>query len=378
MDIRDLWESKRGKALILTSSAVTILLLGFLASIFAQGSLADQDQKIFEECNINQAGSITDCNIRNHQLLGFFGDFDANSDNLSVTIDDVSAAGDHKHPALVWLYRNGYGLEQDRLADIDWVYGDVNRSNVLINSLESASTCSVTFDLGTEGEIFVQTTTSEQQYNDEPEDAYERYQRHIMDQQVTIQRQGISITDSGIACSVNLADFMDQGMELDGEFRSWSGRGPVIAGESGVHGDVKVNFEVDQDSDSVIDAVDSCPTNPGIPDNDGCLNEPSTVESLDGPRELTVKELATYSVQVSNPDGDETSISWSNGDTGESATYLWNSTGIKTVSVTLDDSFDEKTRTVQVDVVQLPKPPNPLEALSNFFSNLWQILTFSG
>jgi len=373
MDIRDLWDSKRGKALILTSGISVVLLLGFLASIFAQGSLADQDQKIFEECNVNQEGSITDCNIRNNELIGFSGDFHANSDNLSVTIDDISAAGDHKHPALVWLYRNGYGLEQDRLDDIDWGRGEVNQSGIVLRSLESASTCSVTFDLGTEGEIFVQTTTSEQQYNDDPEDAQERYQRHIMDQQVTIQRQGISITDSGIACSVNLADFMDQGMELDGEFRSWSGRGPVIAGESGVHGDVRVNFQVNQDGDDLIDAVDSCPTVPGIPEKDGCPNNAPVVESVSGPRNVTVGESVNYTAEAFDQDEDNLDISWSNGETGKTATYSFNSSGEKTVSVTVDDGFSQSSKRIQVDAEN-----SFFGSVFRFFEGIWSLLTYSG
>jgi hypothetical protein len=373
MDIRELWKSTKGKALILSSSTVLILLLGFLAVNFTEGTLADNDQKIFEECNVNQEGHITGCNIRNHQLLGFSGDFNSESDNLSVTIDDVAAAGDHKHPALVWLYRNGYGLEQDRLDDIDWGRGEVNQSGVILRSLESASTCSVTFDLGTQGEIFVQTTTSEQQYNDEPEDSYERYQRHIMNQQVTIQREGISITDSGIACSVNLADFMDQGMELDGEFRSWSGRGPVISDEPGVYGDVKVDFQVNQDGDEFIDAVDSCPTVPGIAGKNGCPNNVPVVESVSGPRNVTVGEPVNYTVEAVDQDEDSLDFSWSNGETGEKATYVFDSKGEKTVSVTVDDGFSESSKEIEVDA------ENTLFGkFTDFLSNLWSVVTFSG
>jgi len=138
------------------------------------------------------------------------------------------------------------------------------------------------------------------------------------------------------------------------------------------------SIQYDSDQDGIDDSNDDCPEIEGVQAKNGCPNEPSEIVSVDGSQNVTVGESVEFSVSVNNPDGDSQSISWSNGDTGTTATYSFDSQGSKTVSVTVKDGFTESTETVNVEVSSAPEPPSPLNALSSFFSNLWSIVTFSG
>ena len=357
-----------------TGLVLIIAVLAVLAPNFTQGSVFGNDRPAFDECSTNREGDITGCNVFGEQLLGFSGDFSVDSPNLSVEISDVQAADDEKHPATVWLYRNGYSIEQDRLEDINWNYGDVNRSSVLVNSLESASTCTVSFDIGSSGEVYIQTTEEDQQYNDEPwGDRAERHSRYIMQETVSLPASDIQISDSGLSCDVNLSEFMNQGMELNGEFQSWSGRGPVIE-EVGANGDIQVDFEVNSDSDSLIDGVDACPYQAGTPEKNGCPNTAPVVNSVSGPGNVTVGEAVNYSVEVDDPDGDGVEVSWSNGETGRVASYSWSKPGEKSVTVSVDDGFEESSSTVDVRV----KEKSFFGSILDFFGGIWNALWYSG
>jgi len=138
------------------------------------------------------------------------------------------------------------------------------------------------------------------------------------------------------------------------------------------------SIQYDSDQDGIKDSNDDCPETSGIEAKNGCLNQASEIVSLDGSSEVAVGQTVEYTVSVENPDGDSQTISWSNGDTGKSAEYTFENPGSRTVSVTVDDGYDEQSESIAVQVKEAPEPPSPLDALSSFFGNIWSILTFSG
>jgi hypothetical protein len=132
--------------------------------------------------------------------------------------------------------------------------------------------------------------------------------------------------------------------------------------------------QYDSDSDGVADSNDDCPETPGMPEKDGCPNEEPEIVSLDGERNVTLNNEIEYSVDYRNPDNDDISVSWSNGESGDSATYSWNSTGLKTVSVSVDDGFTTVSEEVRVQVGE----KSFWDSVIEFFGNIWSVLTFSG
>jgi len=133
--------------------------------------------------------------------------------------------------------------------------------------------------------------------------------------------------------------------------------------------------QYDSDGDGIADTPDECPEEPGLEEKNGCPNQASKIDSINGERNVTVGENVEYSVDINNPDGDSTSVSWSNGETGESASYSWNSTGAKTVSVTIDDGYEQRSGELNV---QVGEKQGLLEQITGFFGNIWSVLTFSG
>jgi len=83
------------------------------------------------------------------------------------------------------------------------------------------------------------------------------------------------------------------------------------------------------------------------------INDPPVINSLDVLSSGTVGEPVSVSVSASDPNGDELGIEWSNGDSGESSEYVFDSAGEKQVSVTVSDSSGlTDSESATVDVVQ--------------------------
>jgi hypothetical protein len=351
------------------------LAVGFVGVNFFQGSVVGGNlvgsAPYF--CPVNDNGDISfgsvssDCTS---DVRGYFPFSNGGPDTsfwLQIkSIDDGQRVD--VSPVSKWLIENGYRTGSEdyypniRMHDLEW-----NRN--LRNKIESGTTCSASISPNSRSEF----TFNGDQYH-EHWDGY-KDTNDLFSSTANVEAEEVRITEHRVFCKFNLGEVMEGATGKD--FNSLREAGEVsLYGENSYEGTtgMTVDFGIDSDLDGERDSEDACPQEPGIPEKGGCPNEPSTVESLDGPRNVTVEESATYSVQVSNPDGDETSISWSNGETGESATYSWNSTGTKTVSVTVDDGFDERTEEVSVQVGE----KTLLGSLSEFFSQIWSVLTFSG
>ena len=103
-------------------------------------------------------------------------------------------------------------------------------------------------------------------------------------------------------------------------------------------------------------------------------NQGWRIDSIEGPENVTVGEEVKYSVDVGDSESYSFTITWSNGETGESADYEFDSTGNRTVSVTVDDGFNKDTEEIRVRVEE----KTLLDVISEFFDGIWQALTSWG
>lgn len=134
---------------------------------------------------------------------------------------------------------------------------------------------------------------------------------------------------------------------------------------------------VDCDSDSRIERIEDCdgfPISISKELDDIRTIPPVEVQDIIGPETVSVGEEVTYTANVSNLEEVSPSLSWSNGESGESAVYSWNSTGTYTVELTIDDGISETTETINVEV----EDNSLFGGVMEFFRGLWQALTFQG
>lgn len=229
----------------------------------------------FDDCDLDEMYNIESCNqgdeIVDNIGSGWGSDFSKENGGFWVGIDDTEENGESQHPAVLWLRDNGFQTnEQARVDDLE--ISDMRFDSVVQNSLEQASSCRLTADVASHGEFTVETTEESQQYNDEP-DFDERQAGELMQSPVTVESTKIRVTEDNVFCKFDMAEIIDEGMELDGEFVSWSGRNPVIGDEIGSSGDIQMDFSVDSDGDGFLESVDNCPetsgTIKGCKDSDG-------------------------------------------------------------------------------------------------------------
>lgn len=157
----------------------------------------------------------------------------------------------------------------------------------------------------------------------------------------------------------NVGDVVDVSASFDGSL--------YVSGWQGAN--------VDCDNDNKIERIEDCsgfPVTASKDIGDIRMQPPVNVQEITGPRTVSPNQEVTYSVNVSNIEAVSPELTWSNGETGQSATYSWNSTGNKTVAVTVDDGISERTEEITVKVETL------FGGVSKFFGNLWSIVTFSG
>jgi hypothetical protein len=401
MSHRDFLDSTTGKITAVGVSAAFLVAAGFLALNFSQGSVVGEDHTPrFSDCTyVEETGNIQgDCEQNRGEISSFGGwggdvsgayqDGEPVPKYFWIRIDSIQTfpadGGDEaKSPQMMWLYKNGYvtesGQEDDFPDDVDIAYGDLKWNSELRSSLEAGTVCEATIRPSAQGEVYITTTEEEQAFNDEP-DADELHVSEMISSPATVAADDVHITEGYIACLFDFTEVMNKALAMDGYFKSWSGRSIMIGGYDYDEGSTSfdVDFGMDSDGDGFLDENDECPEQPGLEEKDGCPNQPSEIVEINGPRNATLESEVEYSVEVSNPDDDPTTISWGNGDTGETATYTWNSTGTKEITVSADDGFNTSSRSISVQVGEAPEPPSPLEALSSFFSGLLDILWYSG
>jgi hypothetical protein len=393
MSIQEIWDSKEGKLTVLASATALIVLLGVLATNPIQGSFADNHHGVtLTECEYDTEGNI-------------FGrcDLQSNSDNLhkfrsSFSHNEVKASGDTKFwieieqiqdgadnefaPQLQWLQKNGYIKEYA----LDEPVSDLDMHEIIWNSdvkqgLKSGTACSAKLRPGTDGEVVYKWMengeVNTQLYHEDwyVDDSRYRDIDYLFSGPVEVEATDIRFTNYHMYCEFDFDEVVNKGAEHT-PFYSWTGDTIHMGGDDRDEGYayINVNFGMDTDLDGVLDSEDNCPETPGLPEKNGCPNQASKILSVDGSRNVTVGEQVEYSAKVKNPDDDSTMVSWSNGATGKSAVYTWNSTGNKTVSVTADDGITEETKEVSVRVEE----KSLLASVYEFFGKIWSVITFSG
>lgn len=144
-----------------------------------------------------------------------------------------------------------------------------------------------------------------------------------------------------------------------------------------MHVDGWERVNLDCDSDGKIERIEDCdgfPISISKELDDISTIPPVEVQEIIGPETVSVGEEVTYTANVSNLDEVSPSLSWSNGDSGESAVYSWNSTGSYIVELTINDGISETTEKITVDVEE----KSLFGGIADFFNSLWQALTFQG
>ena len=398
MSIREVWDSTEGKLAVLASGTVLIVLLGVLALNPIQGTLTDGDHRgiTLKNCPVDNNFDINDrCDLDSNNPdfdnMGSFGDVNVHKDgntNFRVEVDYLRHIGEDFAPQLPYLANNGYLTESGRedVQDEGSIEDVRMRNDIVWNSdvrkaLGAGTSCSVRIQPYSISEVVYTWNDSgelrTQRYHEDWHAGNSEYRdfRHFFPNKVTLQAEDVTIRKHSLWCQFDFKEMMDKGAEHSNMVEFEAGRLEAGGDDSDEgYAKINVNFGMDTDLDGEIDGEDYCPETPGLPEKNGCPNQASKILSLDGPRNVTVGEEARYSVKVRNPDDDSTTVSWSNGGTGESTSYSWNSTGNYTVSVTADDGITETEESLRVEVREKPV----LESVFEFFGKIWSVITFSG
>lgn len=402
MSYRDFLDSTTGKITGFAVSTAFIVAVGFLAMNFAEGSVVGEHHRpSFGDCGYShENGDVQgSCGEQRGEINTFESGF-GGSELVSgayqggepvpkyfwVRMTGIAVEGEEKAPQFWWLYRNDFLAEPAREDiqegnfpdDADLYNGDLKWNQDIKQGLERATVCRASIRPAAQGEVYIETTEGQQAFNDEP-DADELYIGEMVPEPVQVTADEVMFTEQYMACRFDFTEVMNKGMSLDGYFKSWSGR-EIMIGGGGDEGSTSFDVDIgmDRDGDGILLENDECPTEAGLQEKNGCPNQASEIVEINGPRNATVGSQVEYSVEVSNPDDDPTTVSWGNGETGKTASYSWNSTGSKEVTVSADDGFNTSSRSLSVQVGEAPEPPSPLEALSSFFSGLLDILWYSG
>lgn len=377
----------RRNQLILGGGLAVVLSLGFLATNFFQASFGYGYEPRFEECDYDDMGNIVgECNddygiVEQVNRAGSaYVDGETVEKNFWIKIEDIEVSGDDKAPLFWWLYKNNYRNEETREEieqgdfpdDVHLVSGDLKWNTDIKNSLEAGTVCSMDVEVGANNQFEIETTAGDFEYANSP-DYDERSSYDLFKNKVSVTANKVRVTKDRLLCRFDFTEIMNKGMTAPGQFVEWSGQPPEFDDKGGDYS-FDIDFGMDSDFDGLNNENDECPQEAGLEKKDGCPNKPSTVETVSGPDNVTVKQNAVYTIQVNNPDGDPTNISWSNGETGQSATYSWNSVGSKTVSVTVNDGFDQRSQKIEVQVGE----QTLFERIAELFKDLWQALTFQG
>ncbi|MDY6778583.1 MAG: hypothetical protein SVU32_08000 [Candidatus Nanohaloarchaea archaeon] len=266
------------------------------------------------DCVRNQQGHITSCTV-NDEITDVELPITSTQNN-KIWIHIAEVEPEPEIPYLTWLCRNKPSLIQEQEDGCE--YYNVKLTSSVLNSLEQASTATFKIDLSSHGEFLINTTKTRQYYDDEPDcfgdycgentwrqyfdNQRSRFAGEFMQQPVTVHATKLRFTDNAIYAQVNLAEIINKGMELPGQFISWEGREPIIAEEGGSTS-VQITFSLDSDGDYVMDAEDAFPQNEQCirdSDSDGRCDardafprDASFVDDIDGDRRPDSTDLCS-------------------------------------------------------------------------------------
>ncbi len=222
---------------------IFFIAVGLLALTYTQGTISPQDvTPRYDDCPITSNGQqINQCGWSRETVSDLGDQFSRSNSEFRVKISDVEPYGESQAPYVLYLWHQGYrAQDENRLDDVG--PNDVNRSEQVINRLEEGTTCSLSADVASHGEVEITTSETSQVYNDEPDEPGQRHTRYIMDGPVTVESGDIEIHRNYMICRFNMSEILDKGMELDGQFQRWEGREAVVGDETGSTSSVSVQF----------------------------------------------------------------------------------------------------------------------------------------
>lgn len=275
--------------------------LAVLGAVLASGtgllSFSGSEPPRYGECYFDEStGDILrqECRdvhegkIPSNELIGYSNgereseSFRVRVEGIGVDVNEDDPA--EKAPQFWWLYSNDYTnseteeqIEEGDFPDDVDLPRDLVWNDQIRERLERGSTCTGTFQVESTGEVNIETTTTSQSYNDEP-DEDELYVDRIMDR-TTVDGEVVEINEDYLECEFDFTELMNKGLDLPGEFVSWDGREPYIGGDDSDegYGAVSVEFREsgDSDGDGVVDRNDECPNEAGEKANGCPVNENS-------------------------------------------------------------------------------------------------------
>lgn len=284
------------------------------------------------DCDADSSGDIIGCQAKEPNLRDTYSRGWSRGDTFRVVVSNLEIGDDNHAPQAYYLYKNGYvsssvdSEDRSRFSQLHLNHGDFNWDSSIQSSLNQGSTCSMDMDLGSPGDFSFTYRKDGQEfteyYNDEPDSNEEPAERLMSP--VNVEARETIVEDEFVICEFKVEDVLDN-TRHGGEFVSWSGRYPTF--EGGNDGGSVSNVNVD-------------------------FNTPPEIDSVQSPARVNVTEAFTVRVQASDIEsGSSLNYYWSNDVRGQTSSYSFTETGLKTFSVNVSDGVSTVSETVSVDVV---------------------------
>jgi len=398
MSIREVWDSKEGKLTVFASATALIVLLGFLGFNNTIGAFAGGNDFI----------PVNSCNVQG--IYDGRYEFSCSSISQSSVGDSVVFYTDDYVTGLVTYEQGSPDLFQEMMEGIILKETSLTNSNIgvgnecatddqdqpvicvdrkvdevesLLSSYGGFDYTSSDYELSSEWERMYAPGTS---MMEGVVDSYKEYSTCTAgviwddwnadegDRTQFIPVNGTigyhETSSDGIGCKVENPDPGKFGHVEDVKQVSWSidlNRIDHVTGfvlEDTGQQCTEKRFVEGSEPEAFFDSEQACIDHYEMSEN---------IE-VEGPRNVTVSESVEYTAQLGKSVDDAASISWSNGETGDTATYTWDSVGEKTVEVTVNNGFSETSQSIEISV----EKKSLLAAITDFFEKIWTVITFSG
>lgn len=280
-----------------------------------------------DDCNVDSKGDVVGgCEIRDPSLREAYDRFWERGDSFKLAVLHIEKDGEEKAPHSYFLYGNNLISEDEKdktHSELDMYQGDYKWSSNIRKSLKKGSTCSIDASIGSFGQVdFKYMKNGEsfvQRYSDDPDGDQIDIDRLMND--VEVKAEEVGFENEYVYCKFKVESILDNNQH-NGEFVSWDVGYPTF--EGGSNGGSLSNVQVDFGFKPVI-------------------------KSLETSEKVETGEELVASVSYFDP-SKSTSVTWSNRETGNQSSFVFDTSGTKNISVTVSnkDSSVQESKTIQV------------------------------
>ncbi|MFB6209564.1 MAG: hypothetical protein ABEJ56_05535 [Candidatus Nanohaloarchaea archaeon] len=170
---------------------------------------------------------------------------------------------------------------------------------------------------------------------------------------VEVQIPGKLVSSSALGCSLDSVDRSEVRVTMCNPEPSVESCRSYLGSADSEYSRVSYSLRNDRDGDGVFDRSDECPGTAGRLES-GCRNSKPVITVFDVPSRVEDEEVFNVSVRARDEDLEQQdlSYSWSNGETGRTASYSFVVGGVsRNVSVSVSDGLDSVSRSKSVRVV---------------------------